>query len=64
MSYLDCSGLAGGQTSTFEFTKHLSSVLDNMDGGGGKVKYQSWIGASKAVCLETKAIWGLCIALW
>lgn len=35
-----------------------------LDDIGGKVEYENWIGASKAICLETKAIWGLCIALW
>ncbi|RMJ25455.1 hypothetical protein PHISP_03690 [Aspergillus sp. HF37] len=61
VSYLDCRALGGGApSSTLAFTTHLSSMLD---GVGGKVEYENWIGASKAICLETKAIWGLCIAL-
>jgi hypothetical protein len=62
VSYLDCRALGGGAlSSTLAFTTQLSSMLD---GVGGKVEYENWIGASKAICLETKAIWGLCIALW
>lgn len=62
LSYLDCNALSGAmQSSTLAFTAHLATLFDHI---GGKVEYENWIGASKAVCLETKAIWGLCIALW
>lgn len=66
LSYLKCSSLrlpstADSDSSALAFTTHLKSYLNQV---GGKVSYIAWIGASKAVCLEGKAIWGLCIALW
>lgn len=67
LSYLKCQTLSGGKGggSTLAFTKHLGSMLDLSGGeGDGKINYANWIGASKSVCLEMKAIWGLCIALW
>jgi hypothetical protein len=31
---------------------------------GGSVGLYTWAGSTRLNCLETKAIWGLCIALW
>ncbi|KAJ5096389.1 hypothetical protein NUU61_005745 [Penicillium alfredii] len=63
LSYLKCSALAelGYKDSTaYALSSHLSSYLATLS---GKIDYTSWIGASKPICLETKAIWGLSIAL-
>ena len=64
LSYLQCNvigEMTGGDTSAYAFTTHLGSYLNQV---GGKIDYANWIGASQAICLETKAIWGLSIALW
>ena len=63
LSYLKCSTLAelGYKDATvYAFSSKLSSYIATIN---GKIDYKSWIGASKAICLETKAIWGLSIAL-
>ena len=66
LSYLKCGSLhlpsgQDGDSSALAFTTHLKSYLNK---AGEKIDYINWIGASKAVCLQGKAIWGLCIALW
>ncbi|KAJ5481124.1 hypothetical protein N7539_007018 [Penicillium diatomitis] len=64
LSYLQCSGLSslGFQDATvYAFASRLSNVVASFS---GKIDFASWIGASKTICLETKAIWGLSIALW
>ncbi|KAJ5757218.1 uncharacterized protein N7511_007400 [Penicillium nucicola] len=63
LSYLKCETLAelGDKDATaYAFASRLSGYLASLS---GKVDYVSWIGASKAICLEMKAIWGLSIAL-
>lgn len=67
LSYLKCSEIgneaaASSKTSAYAFTRNLDSVVDQIS--GKVVKYVNWIGMSRAVCLETKAVWGLTIALW
>lgn len=64
LSYLKCTSLAelGYKDATiYAFSSHLDSYIATIS---GTIDYKSWIGASKAICLETKAIWGLSIALW
>jgi hypothetical protein len=64
LSYLKCSTLAelGDSDATiYAFASRLSSYIAHIS---GKIDYVAFIGASKAICLETKAIWGLSIALW
>lgn len=64
LSYLDCNvigKMSGDNASALSFA---NSLANNLDKEGGKVSYSHWIGASKANCLEMKAIWGLSIALW
>ncbi|PYI27362.1 hypothetical protein BP00DRAFT_429353 [Aspergillus indologenus CBS 114.80] len=64
LSYLQCTKIgssSSNDSSAYTFATHLSSYLDHLD---GKVNYTNWIGATKAVCLEAKSIWGLSIALW
>ncbi|PYI20121.1 hypothetical protein BO86DRAFT_392388 [Aspergillus japonicus CBS 114.51] len=63
LSYLQCTKIgssSSNDSSAYTFATHLSSYLDHLD---GKVNYTNWIGATKAVCLEAKSIWGLSIAL-
>lgn len=64
LSYLQCSSLSslGFKDATiYAFASRLSSVVASLS---GKIDFVAWIGASKTICLETKAIWGLSIALW
>lgn len=64
LSYLKCTTLAelGDKDATsYAFASRLSSYIASVS---GKIDYVSWIGASKAICIETKAIWGLSIGLW
>ncbi|OQE27026.1 hypothetical protein PENFLA_c006G03456 [Penicillium flavigenum] len=63
LSYLKCTALAelGDKDATsYAFASRLSSYIASVS---GKIDYVSWIGASKAICVETKAIWGLSIGL-
>ena len=63
LSFLDCKviGSSSVSESTFELGNELKNQLHN---NGGHVVYSNWIGASRSVCYEMKAIWGLSIALW
>lgn len=64
LSYLSCNGLStlGDRDATaYVFSSHLNSYRNTLS---GKIDYSAWIGASKAICLETKAVWRLSIALW
>ncbi|PLB37582.1 uncharacterized protein BDW47DRAFT_106860 [Aspergillus candidus] len=66
LSYLKCEEIGrggdgdGDDSSAYAFATHLDSYLAHL---GKKIEYGSLIGASKAVCLEAKSIWGLSIAL-
>lgn len=63
LSYLDCRVI--GSSSVSESTYQLSIELKNQFREGGQaIVYSNWIGASRTVCYEMKAIWGLSIALW
>lgn len=64
LSYLKCSSLSSlgfKDATVYAFSSRLSNVVAGIS---GKIDFSSWIGASKTICLETKAIWGLSIALW
>ena len=63
LSYLNCQeiGTPDDYSSAYNFTKALGSSLNI---NGGSINYNTWIGATKTICLEMKAIWGLSISLW
>lgn len=63
LSYLKCNvvGKVSDSISAYSFTAALGDSLAQV---GEKISYTNLIGASKANCLEMKAIWGLSIALW
>lgn len=64
LSYLNCDvvgKVTGDLVSAYSFTTALGN---NLAQDGGKIGYTTWIGASKANCIEMKAIWGLSISLW
>lgn len=60
LSYLNCDVVGQLQLTgdAYDFTTSLGSNL-NVNGD-----YVDWIGTSRSICLESKAIWGLSIALW
>ncbi|KAJ5342872.1 hypothetical protein N7541_011996 [Penicillium brevicompactum] len=63
LSYLKCSTLAelGDSDATlYAFASRVSSYIANIT---GKIDYVAFVGASKAICVEMKAVWGLAIAL-
>ncbi|KAJ5457472.1 hypothetical protein N7475_008860 [Penicillium sp. IBT 31633x] len=63
LSYLKCSTLAelgDSDATVYAFASRLSTYIANVS---GRIDYVAFIGASKAICVETKAIWGLSIAL-
>lgn len=63
LSFLNCKVI--GTSSVSESTYQLGNELKNqLHNNGGQVVYSNWIGASRSVCYEMKAIWGLSIALW
>jgi hypothetical protein len=53
--------LGDADATLYAFASRLSSYIAKIS---GKIDYVAFIGASKAICIETKAIWGLSIALW
>lgn len=64
LSYMSCTNLStlgDHDASAYVFSSHLDSYLSSLS---KKIDFNAWIGASKAICLENKAIWGLSIALW
>lgn len=64
LSYLDCTSLSSlsySDATAYAFSSHLDSYLAALS---RKIEYQAWIGASRGICLEMKAVWGLSIALW
>jgi len=63
LSYLNCQVI--GSNSVAESAAQLNAELkQSLHENGGHVVYSNWIGASRTVCYEMKAIWGLSIALW
>ncbi|CAG7919508.1 unnamed protein product [Penicillium olsonii] len=63
LSYLKCSTLAelgDADATLYAFASRLSSYIANIT---GKIDYVAFIGASKAICVEMKAVWGLSIGL-
>ncbi|MCJ1292484.1 hypothetical protein MMC34_004035 [Xylographa carneopallida] len=63
LSYLNCQaiGSTDDMGSAYDFTVSLG---DSIDQNGGQINYSTWVSMTKPTCLETKAIWGLSIALW
>jgi hypothetical protein len=65
VSYLDCmvigdSNAAGSAQSAVQFAQSLASTFNNSD---GTLMLSNWASATRMNCLETKAVWGLAIAL-
>jgi hypothetical protein len=65
VSYLDCmvignSDAAGNAQSAVQFAQSLASSLND---GSGTLMLSNWASNTRTNCLETKAVWGLTIAL-
>ena len=65
LSFLNCMLVANGNAaanaqSASAFTQSLAS---NINKSGSTLGLENWAGSTRVNCFETKAIWGLCIAL-
>ncbi|KAJ5895640.1 hypothetical protein N7495_007331 [Penicillium taxi] len=54
------STLNDGEAIKYAFSIHAGNYTVSVSGG---INYKVWITASKSICYETKAIWGIIIAL-
>ncbi|KAF2755002.1 hypothetical protein EJ05DRAFT_478822 [Pseudovirgaria hyperparasitica] len=65
LSYLNCYviGNASAEVDAQSAWAFAMAITSNLNTMGSKLDLSSWVGATKANCLESKAIWGLCIAL-
>lgn len=65
VSFLNCPALFdGNSTQTAAGTAAwVLSLVANVK-SGGRLDLYAWAGSTKMNCYVTKAIWGLCIALW
>lgn len=66
VSYLNCYAVRDVPATvqakyTYAFT---TSVTENLNVSGSKLSFANWIGTTKSGCFQTKALWGLSIALW
>jgi len=64
VSFLNCMALSKGSTTenTDGTAAWIASLVANIKSGGTLGLY-AWAGSTRTNCFETKAIWGLCIAL-
>lgn len=65
VSFLNCMAVANGDaaanaSSASAFT---SSLTSNLGKSGSTLGLENWAGSTRVNCYETKALWGLCIAL-
>lgn len=65
ISYLNCliidnKSAAANAQSAAAFTQALA---ENINQSGSTLGLKNWAGSTRVNCYETKAIWGLCIAL-
>lgn len=65
LSFMNCIALPkGSSTADANGTAAwIASLVANIKSGGTLGLY-AWAGSTRTNCFETKAIWGLCIALW
>jgi hypothetical protein len=65
LSLLNCFAIAtaDSKTDAAGAAYWLQSLVQNVK-QGGSIGLYTWAGSTRLNCLETKAIWGLCIALW
>ena len=65
LSFLNCANVANANaaadaSSASAFTQSLTS---NLGKSGSTLGLGNWAGSTRMNCYETKAIWGMCIAL-
>lgn len=65
LSFLNCAVVTSASASgnAASSAAWLQSIAANVGKDGSRLGLSSWAGSTKANCYETKAIWGLCIAL-
>ncbi|KAF2089800.1 hypothetical protein K490DRAFT_62677 [Saccharata proteae CBS 121410] len=65
ISFLNCQyapDTSASVTSTLAYS-YVTALAANLNKDGSKLSLESWAGSTKANCYETKAVWGLGIAL-
>ncbi|KAF2458417.1 hypothetical protein BDY21DRAFT_363302 [Lineolata rhizophorae] len=65
LSFLNCYAIGDSSASTTTTSTYafVESVQENWNTMGSNLNLSNWAGATKANCFETKAMWGLSIAL-
>lgn len=65
LSFLNCPAIANGNAAdnASASAAWLQSIAQNMGKDGSALGLGNWAGSTRVNCFETKAIWGLCIAL-
>ena len=65
VSFLNCMALPSSSNAqdSGNSAAWVASLVNNIK-HGSTLKLFVWAGSTKMNCLETKAIWGFCIALW
>ena len=66
LSFLNCVAVANtdAQGDASNAAAFAQSIANNVGKSGATLGLWAWAGSTRVNCFETKAIWGLCIALW
>ena len=66
VSFLNCAKVQNTSTSATAASAYAftSSISNNWGESGAASDFGGWAGATKTNCYETKAIWGVSVALW
>lgn len=66
LSYLNCMAIADTDAlgNAQGAAALMQSLESNINKSGSTLGLWDWAGSTRVNCFETKAIWGLCIALW
>lgn len=65
ISFLNCMNVANkdAAATASSASAFAQSLASNLGRSGSTLGLQNWAGSTRINCYETKAIWGLCIAL-
>lgn len=66
LSFLNCMLVANGsaEQNALGAAATVQSLTTNLGKSGATLGLWAWAGSTRMNCFETKAIWGLSIALW
>lgn len=65
LSFLNCMAIdnASAAANTDSASAFAQSLTSNLGKSGNTLSVGDWAGSTRLNCFETKAIWGLCIAI-